>query len=173
MKTLVTTLKHKFGTERIIPYAGKVKISEIGTIEVEDDLAERIVNCKCGFNYQSDDQETTTTTTEATTTTTTVTPLEKEEKSDIGGIEKEELGQGKDQDDLSNTIQTSTTTTQQVVEETTTTTTAAPFDVDAAMKELEENTLTELKELAKQFPSAEWRTLNKENLIKYLIDKMK
>lgn len=181
MVTLVTDQAYKFGQENIIPYAGKVKISSIGTIEVEDDLAQQIVDCNCGFSFHDGAEATTTTSTEAPTTTTTTveqtttsTTIEQiggPEQEDLSKVEKDDLG-GSEQDDLSKSE--TTTTTHEVIEETTTTTTIEEeeFDIDKAKAELDQNNLTQLKEMVKDFPAAEWRTLNKEKLIDYIITKI-
>lgn len=187
MKTLVTTQSFKFGQENILPFIGKVRISQTGTIEVEDHLAQKVVDSNCGFDYADNQEQTTTTTTvESTTTTTqqqttttttvlvdettttTTTPLETQQQDDLGKQEKDDLGKQDNQDDLSNENATTTTT---VVEENTSIDTS--FDIEAAKKELDNNTLAELKDMAKDFPSAEWRTLNKAELIEYLVGKIK
>lgn len=46
---LVTEQKHRFGRTQVIPFAGEVKISEEGTIELEDTIAQRVIDLEIGF----------------------------------------------------------------------------------------------------------------------------
>ena len=164
MTTLVTEQEFRFGQENIIPFAGKVQISSEGLIEVEDSVAQSIVDCNCGFAFTDLQatttttiaETTTTTTIERTTTTTTQEEFGKEESQDLGKQEEDQLGAQEDQDDLqkSDTIET-------------------VLDENVAKAALEAKNLNELKEMAKPFPSAEWRTLNKSELIDYILEKIK
>ena len=101
-------------------------------------------------------ETTTTTTIEQTTTTTIQEEFGKEESQDLGKQEEDQLGAQEDQDDLqkSDTIET-------------------VLDENVAKAALEAKNLNELKEMAKPFPSAEWRTLNKSELIDYILEKIK
>jgi len=67
---LITKHTHDHGHTRIFPELGETKISESGHIEVDKDLAEKVVALDIGFSYAD---ATTTTTTEEVITTTTVT----------------------------------------------------------------------------------------------------
>ena len=46
---LVTEQKHRFGRTQVIPFAGEVKISEEGTIELEDTIAQKVIDLEIGF----------------------------------------------------------------------------------------------------------------------------
>lgn len=185
MKILVTKQFFKFGQENIIPYAGKVKISEIGTIEVEDDVAQDIVNSDCGFEFFDGQVEettptatvektTTTTTVEETattttslpetTTTTTIKVIGSPEEQDLGKTQEENLGGSQEEDQLNKGAEATTTTTMVEAD--------GQIKIEAVKAELDKSTLAELKEMAKNFPSTEWRTLNKAELINYLASKI-
>lgn len=171
MIKLVTEQQFKFGVENIIPFAGKVKISDKGEIEVEDDIAQDIVDSDCGFNYPSDKSkkeetttttttiaETTTTTTEVPTTTTTTEATDLLQGSGAPGLEGGDQstlqGDGLEVESLQDSKEDNTPS------------------LDAIKVALQENTLTQLKEMAKPFESKEWRALSKDKLIEYLISKM-
>lgn len=176
MTTLVTEQEFRFGQENIIPYAGKVKISDKGEIEVDDNIAQQIVDCNCGFDFAvkkagvkvtttttqeptttttTVEQTTTTTTAEETTTTTTEEIKPQVEQVEVTKVEQDDLGGNDGGDSLENGATIETT-----------------LDRETAKVALEEKNLQELKEMAKPFPSAEWRSKNKADLIEYLLDKI-
>jgi len=172
MKTLVTEQAFKFGQKNIIPFAGEVSISLTGTIEVEDDIAQSVVDADCGFSFQDVIVDETTTTTTAAPTTTTTTIVEEatttttideintKPKQDLGNDDLGDLGAGPTGDVIGD----------QIIDTTTTTTTN--ISINEAKDELNKQTLAQLKELAKDFPSAEWRALSKEKLVDYIVSKL-
>lgn len=147
MVQLKTEQQFKWGQKNIIPFVGEVSISSEGIIEVaSQELAEQIVQSNVGFSIIEKVGKTTTTTTQqsSTTTTTTSTPLNpKTEEDDLGD-------KGGNENDLG----------------------GGNDEKDELLKSLEGKSLAELKELAKPFPSAEWRSLNKEKLTDYLKSKL-
>lgn len=170
MTNLVTAQTYKFGQKNIIPYAGEVQISDEGIIEVDDTIAQDIVDSGIGFDFLEGDLPekilTTTTTTETPITTTTTTVVEETTTTTTsaelgqvptpglegGTIERSLQGEGNNPDTLDK---------GEVLP-----------PVDELKAALSEKTLAELKELAKDFPSKEWRTLAKDNLVAYLISKL-
>lgn len=165
MTRLRTVHSYKFGQKNIIPYAGEVSIGTDGIIEVDDDIAQSIVDCNIGFEFvdMQGVEVTTTTTLDVTTTTTvvevTTTTTEEEVTTTTTEVEQvtttttSELEDQTEQDDLSQK-------------------TTGSDELEALYAKWdEENTLAQLKELAKSYPSKEWRNLDKAELIKYLIGK--
>lgn len=152
MVLLKTALQHKWSRNACLPIVGEVKISEDGTIEVEsEEIAQQIENLEIGFSVVEAVETTTTTTVEETTTTTTTEPLKEK-------IEGDELNSEKE-DELHEEIQEDADLISQ-------------HEKEIFFASLEEKTVAELKELAKDFPSAEWRTLIKADLIAYLKEKL-
>lgn len=162
MTHLKTNESFKYGQKNIIPYAGEVLIGHDGVIEVDDSIAQQIVDAKIGFDFLEKTipstlaEETTTTTTEEATTTTTIevtstTTQNQEVNSDLKEqVEGDDISK-RDEDDLSQKDND---------------------DLSAVYAEWDENhTLAQLKELAKDYPSKEWRNLDKAELIKYLVAK--
>lgn len=173
MKTLVTEQTFKFGQKNIIPFAGEVVISATGEIEVEDDVAQSVVDSDCGFSFKEAAinettttttiaETTTTTTVEETTTTTTIDQINAPAVEDLGNAANNELGAstGDNLADQTNIDSTTTTTTEVVISK------------EDAYAELDKQNKAELQEIAKSFPRAEWGTLNKHDLIEYLISKL-
>lgn len=160
MVLLKTALKHKWGRSAHLPEIGDVQISEEGTIEVEsEEAAQRIHDLGIGFSI-IEEVETTTTTTEAITTTTTTEAVtttttteliaEKAEGDKLNPEEGNELHEETQED-------------------------ADPIsqnEKEIFFASLEEKTVADLKELAKDFPGAEWRNLVKADLIVYLKEKL-
>ena len=151
MVLLKTALKHKWGRNACLPIVGEVTISEEGTIEVEsEEIAQQIEELEIGFSIKGV-VETTTTTTEATTTTTTTELIVEKVESDELNLEEE--------NELHEEIQEDTDLVSQ-------------YEKEIFFASLEEKTVAELKELAKDFPGAEWRNLVKADLIIYLKQKL-
>lgn len=159
MVLLKTALKHKWGRNACLPIVGDVTISEEGTVEVEsEEIAQQIEALEIGFSVI--EVETTTTTTEATistttvaeTTTTTTEPIaEKAEGDELNSEEENELHEESQEDAADLLFQ---------------------HEKEIFFASLEEKTVAELKELAKDFPGAEWRNLVKADLIIYLKEKL-
>lgn len=160
MVKLITQQKFKWGQKNIVPFAGEVQISETGEIEVESkEIADALVESDCGWMYPVGDT-TTTTTAEPTTTTTTIPATTTTTTADVikDQIEENDLGQG-----VGDVIQDQTN---------------AP-DPHAGKsdewKVLNEQSKAELQTMVKKAekPRAEWGTLNKEDLIDYILDNLK
>ena len=142
MTKLRTEEQYKFGQTNIIPVAGEVKISEEGIIEVDDAIAQDVVNSNCGFSFLEGEEPA------------------KQEDQNIGQEEEEDLSK-KQEDDFNKEE-------EDLLEKASSDAQPSLEDIKA---ELGKSTLAELKELAKPFPSAEWRTLVKDDLIEYLASK--
>jgi len=162
MVSLKTELKHKWGRKACLPIVGEIKITEEGIIEVEsEEIAQQIEALEIGFNIvevvetTSTTTEapvtTTTTTVEETTTTTTAEPLKEKTEEDELNPEGE--------NELHEEIQEDAGLISQ-------------HEKEIFFASLEEKTVAELKELAKDFPGAEWRNLIKKDLITYLKEKL-
>ena len=143
MVKLKTNQQFRYGKKNIIPYAQEVEIDENGYIEVSDDIAEKIVESNCGFEF-ADEQS----------TNGLNQPLGL--KADIN----DELDKSNDdlklhQDDNDDNDDDGITAEQ-------------------AKQALSIKTLQELKDMCKQsnFPSNEWRNLNKEEVVEYLSAKL-
>lgn len=151
MVLLKTALKHKWGRNACLPIVGEVKISEEGIIEVEsEEIAQQIEALEIGFSIEEVIETTTTTTTASTTTTTTELIVEKTESDELNSEEENELHEENTEDaDL-----------------------ISQHEKEIFFASLEEKTVAELKELAKDFPGAEWRSLKRELLIAYLKGKL-
>lgn len=159
MVLLKTALKHKWGRNACLPIVGEVKISEEGIIEVEsEEIAQQIEALEIGFSIE-EVVETTTTTTEATTTTTTVVEATTTTTELIAErTENDELNP-EEENELHEEIQGDVDLISQ-------------NEKEIFFASLEEKTVAELKELAKDFPGAEWRNLVKVDLITYLKEKL-
>lgn len=150
MKKLIANSAHLFNRVLAIPFAGDVQVSATGEIEVQDDIAQSIVDADCGFDYPD--------------------TFQKVEVDNLGAQQGNNL-----QDSTTTTTivePTTTTTTTEEVQETTTTTTVAEVTNEQLAEELDKtHTLAQLKEIAteEQYPAAEWRNLNKAELIQYII----
>lgn len=166
MVQLRTTIKEKWGQQNIIPYAGLVKISDIGCIEVDSqEIAELIQGSVEDFFIVFNEEAPTQETTDSIAPQTETNELQKTEKDELGDSEKE-----KDENSLS-----AETVTLTESDEPTGQVELIP-ELEAEKKELHEAldamTLAQLKEYARNFPSAEWRTLNKEQLLNFLKSKI-
>lgn len=151
MVLLKTALKHKWGRNACLPIVGEVKISEEGIIEVEsEEIAQQIKALEIGFSIEEVIETTTTTTTASTTTTTTELIVEKTESDELNPKKEDELHEEIQEDvDL-----------------------VSQHEKEIFFASLEEKTVAELKELAKDFPGVEWRYLKRESLIAYLKGKL-
>lgn len=144
MVKLKTNQQFRYGKKNIIPYAQEVEIDENGYIEVPEDIASKIVESNCGFEFadgQSVDDNTNS------------SELNNEPlglKADIND-ELNKSNQSEEEDDGGDNI-----------------------TAEQAKQALSIKTLQELKDMCKQsnFPSNEWRNLNKEEVVEYLSVKL-
>jgi hypothetical protein len=153
MAKLKTEEQYKFGQTNIIPFAGEVKISDKGIIEVDDDVAQDIVNSNIGFSFVEEGRG-----------GPVKGPADEELGDNLGQQESDDLSK-QDQDDLG---KQEPNEEEEIEKAEAQNTQPSLEDVKA---ELDKSTLAELKELAKPFPSAEWRNLAKAELIDYLASK--
>lgn len=159
MVKLITQDKFKFGQKNIVPYAGEVQISDTGEIEVASkEIADALVASNCGWHYPVG-ETTTTTTVEPTTTTTTIPATTTTTTADVikDQIEGNDLGGqgGGDQ------IQDQTNDPH--------------ADKSEEWKVLNEQSKADLQTMVKKAekPRSEWGTLNKEDLIDYILENLK
>lgn len=161
MVLLKTALKHKWGRNAHLPIIGDVTISEEGIIEVEsEEIAQQIEALEIGFNIV-EAVETTSTTTEAPITTTTTTEVETTTTTTELIAEKVESDELNPEDE--NELHEETQGDADLISQ---------HEKEIFFASLEEKTVAELKELAKDFPGAEWRNLVKADLIAYLKEKL-
>lgn len=153
MAKLKTEEQYKFGQTNIIPFAGEVKISDKGIIEVDDEIAQDIVNSNIGFSFVEEGQG-----------GPVKGPADDGLGDNLGQQEPDDLSK-QDQDNLG---KQEPNEEEEIEKGGVNSNQPSLEDVKA---ELDKNTLAELKELAKPFPSAEWRHLAKAELVDYLASK--
>lgn len=156
MVQLKTELKHRWGRANVLPIVGEVEISEEGVIEVESqEVAEQVVSLGVGFDFIEELEEIKPKAEEIKPKTEEIKP--KTEESDLNpeGENEEEIKPKTEENEPLN---------------------EAPKMSDAEVAQVRNvlggMTVAQLKEKVKDFPSAEWRSLNKAELIEYLITKL-
>lgn len=142
MVQLKTELKHRWGRANVLPIVGEVEISEEGVIEVESQEVAEQV-VNLGIGFNLIEE------------LEEIKP--KTEESDLTPEEEDE-----------EEIKPKTEENEPLNK--------APKMSDAEVAQvrnvLGDMTVAQLKEKVKDFPSAEWRSLNKAELIEYLITKL-
>jgi len=146
MTKLVTDQKFKFGQKNVIPFAGEVQISDEGIIEVEDSIAQSIVDAEVGFKLLEEAPK-----------KAESKKVEVKEPIKLKAEENVPLGEGIQSGDNQNTEETKPEAEQVVNEE---------------VEVLKTFNMTQLQELAKKFDQKEWVNLKKVDLLKYLTDKI-
>lgn len=142
MVIVKTNTEHRFGVKVSLPAVGTVTPNEVGEFEADEQAAQELILAVPDF-FIKDGEE-----------------IKKDDENTI-------LTQGEGENELTPPTEEEIKQSKQELE----TLEEAP-SADEIKTTLEAKTKAELQELCKQFPSGEWRTKNKAELIDYLIGKM-
>lgn len=152
MIALKTDLKHNYDRKLCLPIVGEVFISKEGTFDIEDEEAARkLVALGIGFFVKGSGK------------------LEDGGLGIDGFVKRNILSP--DSNELSGKSEDGALAPK-VEDDELNKSKVEGFNEKEVTQLLEAKTLAELKEMAQAFPMAEWRTLNKANLIEYLRTKL-
>lgn len=141
---LRTEDSNKFGQTNVIPYAGEVQISKEGVIEVDQEVAQQVVNSDIGFTFVNEKGGNK----DSVKKTVETIPPQTENSDKLPGTEAgETIPPQTNPDELKKELEEQIT----------------------AIKSMN---MQDLQKTAEAFPKEEWISLKKQELVDYLINKI-